>query len=116
MFPQLLPYLSDNEKAGDYFEAQRWPDGVVCPYCSGQDLEKRERSENGLQRYSCQSCAQAKGQQYRMFTVWSDSIYENSKLSPSVWLMVIAFWELKLNSTEIAVAVGLNEQTATPGV
>jgi transposase-like protein len=79
MFPQLLPYLSDNEKAGDYFEAQRWPDGVVCPYCGGQDLEKRERSENGLQRYSCQSCAQAKGQQYRMFTVWSDSIYENSR-------------------------------------
>jgi len=112
MFPKLLPYLSDPQKASDYFEAQRWPEGVVCPYCGGQEIEKRERGENGLQRYSCPSCAQAKGQQYRMFTVWSDSIYENSKLCPGLWLMVIGFWELKLNSSEIAMAVGLNEQTA----
>jgi len=112
MFRELLPYLSDNEKASDYFETQRWAEGVVCPYCEGGDIDKRERSEKGLQRYSCQRCAQAKGQQYRMFTVWSDSIYEQSKLSPSEWLMVIAFWELKLNSSEIALAVGLNEQTA----
>ena len=112
MFPQLLPYLSDNEKASDYFEAQRWPEGVVCPYCGGHQIEKRERSENGLQRYNCQSCAQGQGQQYRMFTVWSESIYEQSKLSPCVWLLVIALWELKLNSTDIALAVGLNEQSA----
>jgi len=112
MFRQLLPYLSDNQKAGDYFEAQRWSTGVVCPYCGGQTVEKRERSRKGLQRYNCPSCAQAKGQQYRMFTVWSETIYEQSKLSPSEWLMVIAFWQLKLNSSEIAWAVGLNEQTA----
>lgn len=112
MFPQLLPYLADNKKAGDYFEAQRWPNEVVCPYCQGQEIEKRERSGNGLQRYSCLLCAQAKGQQYRMFTVWSESIYEKSKLSPSLWLWVIAFWQLKLNSTEIALAVGINEQSA----
>ena len=112
MFPHLLPYLADNNKAGDYFEAHRWPNGVVCPYCQGQEIEKRERSENGLQRYSCLLCAQAQGQQYRMFTVWSESIYEKSKLSPSLWLWVIAFWQMKLNSTEIGLAVGVNEQSA----
>lgn len=47
-----------------------------------------------------------------MFNVWSESIYEQSKLSPSRWLMVIAFWKLKLNSEEIALAVGINEQSA----
>jgi len=112
MFPQLLPYLADNEKASDYFEIQRWPNGVVCPYCQGQEIEQRERSENGLQRYSCRLCAKAKGQQYRMFTVWSESIYEKSKLSPTLWLWVIACWQIKLNSSEIALAVGINEQSA----
>jgi len=113
MLPELLPYFLSAEKASDYFENQRWPTGVLCPYCGSEQVEKRERSEQGFQRYNCPNCAQTKGQEYRMFTVWTNSIYEGSKLSPSIWLWVIAMWQLKLNSTEIALAVGVNVQIAT---
>ena len=38
---QLVPYLADPRKAADFFQAQRWPEGVICPRCgaSGEHIE-----------------------------------------------------------------------------
>jgi len=47
-----------------------------------------------------------------MFTDWTSSIFEESKLSPVEWLLVIGLWQLKLNATEIADAAAINERTA----
>ena len=112
MLPTLLPYLVDEEKAADYFCHQRWPNGVNCPYCSNEDITKRERSANGFQRYHCPHCAAKAGQQYLTFTAWTETVFEGSKIKPTIWLLVIALWQLKLNATEIAQAVGLNQQSA----
>ena len=30
------PIFSDEEKAREHLEAQRWPDGVSCPFCGGE--------------------------------------------------------------------------------
>jgi transposase-like protein len=52
------------------------------------------------------------GQQFAMFTDWTSSIFEGSKLRPLEWLLVIGLWQLKLNATEIAAAADIQERTA----
>src|SRR5438477_6284754 len=47
-----------------------------------------------------------------MFTDWTSSIFEESKLRPREWLLVIGLWQLKLNATDIVVAADIQERTA----
>src|SRR5215510_5824310 len=47
-----------------------------------------------------------------MFTDWTRSIFEESKLRPLEWLLVVGLWQLKLNATEIAAAADIQERTA----
>ena len=108
----LLPYLQDDQKAADYLRQLRWPDGVTCPRCGSDAVELRERCDNGLQRFNCVPCAVRLGQQFAMFTDWTSSIFEESKLRPLEWLLVIGWWQLKLNATAIAPAADLQERTA----
>src|SRR6266487_3916815 len=108
----LIPYLQDNQKAADYLRQLRWPDGIMCPRCGSDAVEPRERCDNGLQRFNCVHCAARLGQQFAMFTDWTSSIFEESKLRPLEWLLVIGLWQLKLNATEIAAAADIQERTA----
>jgi transposase-like protein len=108
----LLPYLQDDQKAADYLRQLRWPDGVTCPRCGSDAVELRERCDNGLQRFNCMPCAVRLGQQFAMFTDGTSSIFEESKLRPLEWLLVIGLWPLKLNATDIATAADIQERTA----
>jgi Transposase zinc-ribbon domain len=108
----LIPYLQDDRKAADYLRQVRWPAGVMCPRCGGDAVEPRERGDNGLPRFNCVHCAVRLGQLFAMFTDWTRSIFEESKLSPLEWLLVMGLWQLKLNATEIAAAADIQERTA----
>jgi hypothetical protein len=108
----LIPYLQDDQKAADYLRQLRWPDGVMCPRCGSDTVEPRERCDNGLQRFNCGPCAVRLGQQFAMCTDWTSSIFEESKLRPLEWLLVIGLWPLKLHATEIAAAADIQERTA----
>src|SRR2546423_9814262 len=108
----LIPYLQDDQKAADYLRHVRWPDGVTCPRCGSAAVAPRERCDNGLQRFHCGPCAVRLGQQFAMFTDWTSSIFEESKLRPLDWLLVMGLWQLKLNATEIAAAADIQERTA----
>src|SRR2546427_10925870 len=112
LMKHLLPYLQDDQKAADYLRQVRWPDGVTCPRCGNDAVEPRERCDNGLQRFNCVPCAARLGQQFAMFTDWTNSIFEESKLRPVEWLLVMGLWQLKLNATDIAAAADIQERTA----
>lgn len=84
----LIPYLQDDQKAADYLRQVRWPDGVTCPRCGSDTVAPRERCDNGLQRFNCVHCAGRLGQQFAIFTDWTSSIFEESKLRPLDWLLV----------------------------
>jgi ISXO2-like transposase domain len=47
-----------------------------------------------------------------MFTDWTGSIFEESKLRPREWLLVMGLWQLKLNATDIAAAADIQARTA----
>src|SRR5215831_5684614 len=89
----LIPYLQDDQKAADYLRQVRWPAGVTCPRCGSDAVEPRERCDNGLQRYNCVPCAVRWGQQFAMCTDWTSSIFEESKLRPLEWLLVMGLWQ-----------------------
>jgi hypothetical protein len=108
----LIPYLQDDQKAADYLRQVRWPDGVKCPRCGSDAVESRERCDNGLRRFNCVPCAERLGQQFAMFTDWTNSIFAESKVKPLEWLLVLGLWQLKLNATEIAAAADIQERTA----
>jgi len=47
-----------------------------------------------------------------MCTDWTSAIFEESKLSPLAWLLVMGLWPWKLNATDIAAAADIQERTA----
>jgi len=108
----LIAYLQDDLKAADYLRQLRWPDGVTWPRCGSAAVESRERCDHGLQRCNGVHCAARLGQQFAMCTDWTSAIFEESKLRPLEWLLVIGLWPWKLNATEIAAAADIQERTA----
>jgi transposase-like protein len=77
------PRYQDEEAAREYLEANRWPDGPVCPHCgvSGHAYELAGKStRKGL--YKCASCRQP-------FTVTIGTIFEDSHIPLHKWLLAI---------------------------
>src|SRR5262245_57718534 len=108
----LIPYLQDDQKAADYLRQVRWPAGVTCPRCGSDAVAPRERCDNGLQRFNWGHGAGGLGQQFALCTDWPSAIFEESKLRPLDWWLVIGLWPWKLNATEIAAAAAIQERTA----
>ena len=109
----LIPYMTERLQAADWFHAGRWPDGQVnCPHCgaTGDEIELLGR-ENGIRRYSCRRCAQAKGQQTAIFTDWTDTLFGSSHVPPEVWGQIIHHGQLGLPNEQIAWALDLAYDT-----
>jgi transposase-like protein len=97
----LEPHFTDEDKAREYLENMRWPDGVVCPHCglvgeayrinvkektaeeiaAMQAAGKRVRKpRKGL--WKCAGCRE-------QFTVTVKSIFEDSHIPLHKWLLAI---------------------------
>ncbi len=108
----LIPSLPDDQKAADYLRQVRWPDGVTCPRCGSDAVTPRERCDNGLQRFHWVHCAGRLGRQFAICTAWTSAIFEESKLRPLDWWLVMGLWQLQLHATEMAAAADIQERTA----
>ena len=84
----IIAKYSDETKAREFFEAQRWPDGTVCPHCGlvGESyrLKGKEGSKSPVRPgvWKCKGCR-------KQFTVTKGTIFEDSHISLSTWLMTI---------------------------
>ncbi len=90
----LEPQYRDEDKAREYLEALRWPDGAVCPHCGAmdhvykitpkqtapyQDKSGRWRTpRKGL--WKCAGCA-------KQFTVTVKTVFEDSHIPLHKWLL-----------------------------
>src|SRR5688500_14922119 len=82
---RLSSLFTDEDKAREFLEHRRWPDGPVCPHCKGTDiytLTGKEKSKNPVPKgvYKCAECREK-------FTVRIGTIFEDSKLPICKWLM-----------------------------
>lgn len=78
------PHFQDADKAREYLEALRWPDGPVCPHCGSVraplTLTGNKNYRPGL--YKCKDC-------YEQFSVTVGTVFERSKIGLHVWLQAV---------------------------
>jgi len=91
-FSLAHPIFSDADKAREHLEAQRWPDGPVCPHCGATDDHVRslkgvrarptKANPEGAERkglYQCNACR-------KQFSVTVKTVFERSKIPLNKWL------------------------------
>ena len=79
------PRFHDPEKAREYLEAQRWPNGPFCPHCGNGDPLTIKRLHGKAHRpgvYQCNSCRE-------QFTVTVGTVMERSKIPLNKWLIAM---------------------------
>ena len=83
MLPSDLtdPIYADADKAREYLESIRWPDGPICPHCGVVDSATFMHGKShraGL--YQCKECA-------KQFSVMVGTLYERSHIPLNKWLL-----------------------------
>ncbi len=75
------PAFTDEDKAREFLEASRWPDGPVCPFCGQLDtVAKLGGKSMGPGWYYCSDCRDK-------FTVRVGTLYERSHIPLHKWLL-----------------------------
>lgn len=79
----LAPHFQDADKAREYLEALRWPNGVICPHCGvvGDHYKLQGKSTRpGL--WKCKDCR-------KQFTVIVGTVFSDSKIPLNKWLLAV---------------------------
>lgn len=77
------PIFQDADKAREYLEAQRWPNGAICPHCGNADSDAIRALKGKSHRpgvYQCNACRE-------QFTVTVGTVFERSKIALNKWLL-----------------------------
>lgn len=101
---EVLADFANGEAASRFLEAQRWPDGAVCPNCG-------ERKRIGIRKggfYRCNACLFD-------FTVRTGTILERSKVPLHKWLVAMHIFVLRggrVNSVKLARQLAVTQKSA----
>jgi transposase-like protein len=80
------PYFTDEDKARQYLEKLRWPDGPVCPHCGAIDghypLQAKEKYKQSVRNgvWKCHKCR-------KQFSVTVGTVFERSHVPLHKWLL-----------------------------
>jgi transposase-like protein len=84
---ELAAHFSDEDKAREFLEAQRWPEGPICPHCgelnNAYRLQPKPSAKNTHVRKGVWKCAGCREQ----FTVTVGTIFADSHIPLSKWLL-----------------------------
>lgn len=111
---ELSAVVADEGKAFEMIERLRWPNGPVCPHCGAADRiyvlsgvkDKKGRVRPGLKK--CGHCR-------KQFTVRVGSIFEDSPIPLSKWILAIHLMcssKKGISSNQIKRELGVSYQTA----
>jgi transposase-like protein len=103
---EAIVYFGDPDNCLKYLAAKRWPNGVVCPTCGGQDVLFLANQR----RWKCRQ-AHAKPQ----FSVKVGTVMEDSPIGLDKWLL--AMWQIVnckngISSYEIHRNTGITQKSA----
>lgn len=103
---EAVVFFSNPDNCREYLVARRWPDGVTCPHCNSKNVTYQPK-------YNRWQCASHHDQ--RQFTLKTGTIFEDSPLPLSKWL--IAMWQVVnckngVSSYEVHRAIGVTQKTA----
>jgi transposase-like protein len=104
------PVFHDEDKAREFLESERWPDGPVCPFCGGLDDVRALHGESmGAGWYYCNACDQQK------FTVRTGSIMERSHVPLAKWAMAFRLFAASkkgVSAKQLQRMLGVSYKTA----
>ena len=84
----IAKHFSDEDKAREFLEKQRWPEGPVCPHCGvigeATKLEPKEGKTSHARKgvWKCRPCE-------KQFSVTVGTIFEDSHIPLNKWLFAI---------------------------
>lgn len=79
------PIFADADKAREHLEAQRWPNGAICPHCGNADPARIAALKGKAHRAGLYQCAECREQ----FTVTVGTVFERSKIPLNKWLLAV---------------------------
>lgn len=96
---RVMELFSTEEKAREYFEKLRWPNGPVCPHCGNAAKDRiytltpnpKKKVRAGLRK--CADCQES-------FTATINTVMEDSHIPLNKWL--IAFYMMCASKTQIS--------------
>ena len=106
-FPETLieavSYFADEQRAFDFVVSMRWPNGVTCPHCAGQEVTLLA----ARRVFKCRPCR-------KQFSVKAGTVMEDSPIKLDKWLC--AFWLIAnakngISSYEIHRSLGVTQKT-----
>lgn len=77
------PHFQNDDKAREYLERVRWPDGPICPHCGS--IGKHYLLGGKAHRPGLYKCVDCRNQ----FTVTVGTVFERSKIPLSQWLQAV---------------------------
>src|SRR5512137_1956901 len=97
-----IQYLIDDAKCFEVIRQLRWPEGVRCPKCGADHVNKRgfHTTQAHRQRYACQVCGQE-------FDDLSETIFEGHHQPLRVWVLCLYFMGLNLSNEQIGAELDL---------
>lgn len=104
------PHLQDADKAREYLEALRWPNGVTCPHCGsvGKHLALTGNDNYRAGLYKCADC-------YQQFTVTVGTVFERSKVALNLWLQAVHLMcssKKGISAKQLELMLGVSYKTA----
>jgi len=104
------PVFQDETKAREYLEAQRWPDGVICPFCGQIGAAKALPATGALGAgwWHCGDCR-------KKFTVRVGTLYERSHVPIHKWLYathLLCSSKKGISSHQLSRMLGVTYKTA----
>jgi transposase-like protein len=103
------PAFTDEDKAREFLEASRWPDGPVCPFCGQLDtVAKLGGSSMGPGWYYCSDCQDK-------FTVRVGTLYERSHIPLHKWLFathLLAASKKGMSALQLSRMLGITYKSA----
>lgn len=99
-----IRYFSDLDICTEFVATLRWPDGPVCPRCSGTEYSYLKTRR----LWKCKACK--KQYSVKLGTVFEDSPLGLDKWLPAVWL--IANSKNGISSHELGRALGVQQKSA----
>lgn len=104
--PDLINIASliDDAKCYELIRQHRWPQGVCCATCAGQDVirDGHDDTQPDRQRYRCKGCGSR-------FDDLSGTVLAGHHQPLRVWVLCLYFMGLNLSNRQIAQELGLNE-------
>jgi transposase-like protein len=103
---QAVQHFANPDAALAFMVSLRWPDGVVCPHCTGLEVTFMQKRRV----WQCKAKACRKQFSAKVGTIFEDSPITLDKWLPAVWM--IANDKNGISSYELHRALGVTQKTA----